>query len=84
MALCIAQDMEASSYEYPETGGYVAGISYDFAKAFDVVPHDVMFRCLAKRGIDPRSTATTSGCLCPNATSLPPPRFMQLIVDVCP
>ena len=54
MALCIAQDMEASSYEYPETGGYVAGISYDFAKAFDVVPHDVMFRCLAKRGIDPR------------------------------
>ena len=54
MAMCIAQDMEAPSYEYPETGGYVAGISYDFAKAFDVVPHDVMFRCLAKRGIDAR------------------------------
>ena len=38
MAMCIAQHVDAPSYEYPETGGDVAGISYDFPKAF-VVPH---------------------------------------------
>ena len=47
MAMAISQELEAPSYEYPQ-GGFVFGISYDFAKAFDVIPHCIMFACLEK------------------------------------
>ena len=53
MAMSIAHELEAPSYELTG-GGYVGGKIHDFAKAFDVIPHSIMFHCLEKRGISPR------------------------------
>ena len=45
----------AAVLEHAQAAGESAGgITYDFAKAFDLIPHEVMFRLLALRGAPPR------------------------------
>ena len=51
LAIRIAMDLEASAYGGSE---FVGGVSYDFRKAFDLVPINIMLRVLRERGADER------------------------------
>ena len=51
MAMSIALDLEAAAYG---GGAHVGGVSYDFKKAFDLIPIDTMLRVLQARGLHDR------------------------------
>ena len=51
LALQIAMDLESPAFTEDSVA---AGISYDFRKAFDLIPTDIMLATMEKRGVDPR------------------------------
>lgn len=50
MAFDIAYDLEAGGY----SNIWVGGISYDFANTFDIIPLNILFAVLERRGLSDR------------------------------
>lgn len=59
MTMDIALELEADMYDECQL---VGGISFDFKKAFDLVPVDTMLLAMKHRGAHTTRTCQTSAC----------------------